>query len=365
LPQDVYDLIKHCVRHGISYDDIFLCHEEKLEGMSQDSLRKLCKEYQNEKNEDHVSYSESAASDNDNDNEISGAQATSKNKKWNRRKKNTDHLHIIKKLYPLAPEKIIHHNIQELKLSHNELVHRFSDMEVNSMEPIGQLLGISYSIGFGFRYEKSEELKSRIYTQLHPALRNGRRNNKIPRTIGATWNWKVSDVPKIINFCWTNRKTMLEEYMHFYCFAGPEGIHLRRQIDQKKMIHTRSSKINMVIHNRDYNWEVISLNETNRFQSIMEKLISLHFGSWYFIAGTIQRDDDIKEFRSFLQLFRTGHSLPNGNLINQAIFLIGCRGRPDISVTALAKPEVAFQFKHNKVQSWKIDKNVFQSRGCE
>merc|ERR1711915_716779 len=81
LPQDVYDLIKHCVRHGISYDDIFLCHEEKLEGMSQDSLRKLCEEYQNEKNEDHVSYSESAASDNGNDNETTGVQSISKNKK--------------------------------------------------------------------------------------------------------------------------------------------------------------------------------------------------------------------------------------------------------------------------------------------
>merc|ERR1711915_829646 len=89
LPQDVYDLIKHCVRHGISYDDIFLCHEEKLEGMSQDSLRKLCKEYQNEKNEDHVSYSECAASNNDNDIETTGVQSISKNKKWSKRKENT------------------------------------------------------------------------------------------------------------------------------------------------------------------------------------------------------------------------------------------------------------------------------------
>merc|ERR1711915_547609 len=90
LPQDVYDLIKHCVRHDISYEDIFLCHEEKLQGMSQDSLRKLCKEYQNEKNEDHVSYLECAASNNDNDNEISGAQSISKNKKWSKRKKKYD-----------------------------------------------------------------------------------------------------------------------------------------------------------------------------------------------------------------------------------------------------------------------------------
>merc|ERR1711915_826614 len=87
LPQDVYDLIKHCVRHGISDEDIFLCHEEKLQGMSQDSLRKLDKEYQNEKNDDHVSYLECTASDNDT--ETTGVQSISKNKKWSKRKENT------------------------------------------------------------------------------------------------------------------------------------------------------------------------------------------------------------------------------------------------------------------------------------
>merc|ERR1711915_522508 len=108
LPQDVYDLIKHCVRHGISDEDIFLCHEEKLQGMSQDSLRKFCKEYQNEKNEDHVSYLECAASDNDNDIETTGVQSISKNKKLNKRKENTIRTKGGKFRYPKYPEEIDH-----------------------------------------------------------------------------------------------------------------------------------------------------------------------------------------------------------------------------------------------------------------
>jgi len=49
LPNEVINLIQHCVHHGVSYQDIYLCYSDELQGMTEDGLRILCAQYKNKK----------------------------------------------------------------------------------------------------------------------------------------------------------------------------------------------------------------------------------------------------------------------------------------------------------------------------